>query len=240
MRISEAGRRSQLGKLESCQILTCVYGSRLCSVLKKSSRLGQWDGRRRSSRSEEPVLPQLVAAHACCGWRRAADRAGATLPGLCLGPAAALSASARSVRYDLRARVYFELVNQAQTERSATRPSIGCRPSSAATRRPASSPPASRRSSIATRPARCWCSAASRSPNAVRPCCEGEAELTRRAAAPPTTSAAAPPCSSSSACCRALVVLYVVRFQPSLAQSLPKIIGVCVPGADHAGARPVS
>jgi hypothetical protein len=27
---------------------------------KKPSRLGQWDGRRRSSRSEEPVLPHLL------------------------------------------------------------------------------------------------------------------------------------------------------------------------------------
>src|SRR6266851_261948 len=85
--------------------------------IKKPTRLGQWDGRRRSSRSDEPVLPRL--------WQRSVLlRLGAVL-------VTALSASflayywgpSQSYRvgeictHDLRARVYFEVVNQAQTDR---------------------------------------------------------------------------------------------------------------------------
>jgi putative nucleotidyltransferase with HDIG domain len=85
--------------------------------IKKSTRLGQWNGRRRSSRSDEPVLPRL--------WQRSVLlRLGAVL-------VTALTATflayywgpSQSYRvgeicmHDLRVRVYFELVNQAQTDR---------------------------------------------------------------------------------------------------------------------------
>src|ERR1700730_4303354 len=85
--------------------------------IKKPTRLGQWNGRRRSSRSEEPVLPRL--------WQRSVLlRLGAVL-------VTALTATflayywgpAQSFRvgeicmHDLRARVYFEITNQAQTDR---------------------------------------------------------------------------------------------------------------------------
>src|SRR5690349_10086770 len=82
---------------------------------KKPSRLGQWDGRRRSSRSDEPVLPHL--------WQRTVL--------LRLGAVLVTALSATSLAYnwgppqsfrvgeicphDLRARVYFEVVNETQT-----------------------------------------------------------------------------------------------------------------------------
>ena len=77
--------------------------------IKKQPRLGQWDGRRRSSRSDEPVLPRL--------WRRPALlRLGAVL-------AVAVTATLLAHRWappprfrvgqcpqhDLRARVHFEV-----------------------------------------------------------------------------------------------------------------------------------
>src|SRR5436305_10776663 len=84
---------------------------------KKPSRLGQWDGRRRSSRSDEPVLPHL--------WQRSVL--------LRLGAVLVTALSATSLAYnwgppqsfrvheicphDLRARVYFEVVNEIQTNR---------------------------------------------------------------------------------------------------------------------------
>jgi putative nucleotidyltransferase with HDIG domain len=85
--------------------------------IKKPTRLGQWDGRRRSSRSDEPVLPRL--------WRGSVLlRLGAVL-------VTALTATflayywgpSQSFRvgeictHDLRARVNFEIVNQAKTDR---------------------------------------------------------------------------------------------------------------------------
>src|SRR4051794_19966799 len=84
---------------------------------KRSARPIQWDGRRRSSWSDEPVLSRV--------WDRdALARLGAVL-------VTALSATFLAYNFgppqsyrvgekcghDLRARVYFEVVNQAQTER---------------------------------------------------------------------------------------------------------------------------
>src|SRR5947209_4840131 len=86
---------------------------------KKPSRIGQWDGRRRSSRCDAPVLPHL--------WQRSVLlRLGAVL-------VTALSVTflayywgggePQSFRegeicpHDLRARVYFEIVNESKTDR---------------------------------------------------------------------------------------------------------------------------
>src|SRR5437016_5145482 len=85
--------------------------------LKKQPRLGQWNGRRRSSRQDEPVLPHL--------WRRPVLLRLATV----LVTAAAVTGLIYScapllpyrvgevVPRDIRVRVYFEVVNQPQTER---------------------------------------------------------------------------------------------------------------------------
>src|SRR5262249_45213979 len=85
--------------------------------IKKPTRLGQWNGRRRSSRSDEPVLPRL--------WQRSVLlRLGAVLvTALTVTFLAYFWGPAQSFRvgeicmHDLRVRVEFKLTNQAQTER---------------------------------------------------------------------------------------------------------------------------
>src|SRR5436305_12864695 len=85
---------------------------------KKSMRLGQWDGRRRSSRSEEPVLPRL--------WQRSVllrlgvvflTALACTLLSYYWGPTQAYRVGQIS-RYDLRSRVYFQVANHTQTMRA--------------------------------------------------------------------------------------------------------------------------
>ncbi|HEY7310136.1 MAG TPA: HDIG domain-containing metalloprotein [Gemmataceae bacterium] len=84
---------------------------------KKPSRLSQWNGRRRSSRSDEPVLPQLFC-------RAVLLRLGAVLLTV-LGATylahdwgGLMSYRVGEVRpYDLRARVYFEVVDEEETAR---------------------------------------------------------------------------------------------------------------------------
>jgi putative nucleotidyltransferase with HDIG domain len=85
--------------------------------IKKSSRLGQWDGRRRSSRSDEPVFPRL--------WQRDVlmrlsvvllTTVAATLLAYYRGPAQTFRVG-ETFPHEIRARVDFEFVNQAQTDR---------------------------------------------------------------------------------------------------------------------------
>src|SRR6059058_270004 len=86
--------------------------------VKKPSRLGQWNGRRRSSRSNEPVLPRL--------WQRPVllrlglvlvTALSVTLLAYLWGPP--FPYRVREIHpSDLRVRVDFELVNQPQTERA--------------------------------------------------------------------------------------------------------------------------
>ena len=190
------------------------------SSSKKPSRLGQWDGRRRSSRSEEPLLPQLCAAPSCSG---SAVRAGhgpvRDAAGLVLGRRRCLPR-----RRDLPATT----CGRASTSRSSTR----CRPTAAATRPSKQLPPSSaatrraarpcarpcRPSSTATRPAPCWSSAASRSPTRSTP--SAKTETTAFLASQRRADHIAPrrrPVPRLHACWSSLVVLYVVRFQHSLA-----------------------
>src|SRR4051812_36004066 len=84
---------------------------------KKLSRIGQWDGRRRSSRSDGPALSQVCS-------RNTLLRLGAVLvTALTATYLAYHGGPPQSFRvgekcpHDLRARVYFELVNHPQTER---------------------------------------------------------------------------------------------------------------------------
>ena len=83
----------------------------------KKSRIGQWDGRRRSSRSDEPVLPHL--------WQRPVllRLAAVLLTALFMtvvayhwGPSQSFRVGQSSM-HDLRSRVYFEVVNYVETER---------------------------------------------------------------------------------------------------------------------------
>jgi putative nucleotidyltransferase with HDIG domain len=84
---------------------------------KKSSRIGHWNGRRRSSRSDEPVLPRLW--HGSVLVRLVAIVAtvlGSTLLGTiwAAGPTYRVG---QVYPHDLRARVYFEAINPTQTLR---------------------------------------------------------------------------------------------------------------------------
>ncbi len=88
------------------------------SPSKKNPRLSQWDGRRRSSRSEEPVLGHV--------WqKRVMVRLGVVLA-FAVAVTYLAYAWAPPVSYrvgeilsdDLRVRVYFELINQPQTDRA--------------------------------------------------------------------------------------------------------------------------
>jgi putative nucleotidyltransferase with HDIG domain len=84
--------------------------------IKKHARLLQWNGRRRSSRTEEPVLPRL--------WERPvlqrlamvlAATSAVTLLVFAWGPPFAYRVG-EVYPSDLRVRVNFELINQPQTE----------------------------------------------------------------------------------------------------------------------------
>jgi putative nucleotidyltransferase with HDIG domain len=86
--------------------------------IKKSARLVQWNGRRRSSRSDDPVLQNL--------WQRSVlVRLGAvlftaltaTLVAYFWGPPQSFRVG-EICPHDLRTRVYFEMVNQTQTLRN--------------------------------------------------------------------------------------------------------------------------
>jgi putative nucleotidyltransferase with HDIG domain len=86
------------------------------TVNRKLSRLGQWDGRRRSSRSDEPVLSRI--------WRGAVLLRLATVMGTMIVITLLAYRLGPPVPYrlgevyptDLRVRTYFEVVNRPQTE----------------------------------------------------------------------------------------------------------------------------
>jgi putative nucleotidyltransferase with HDIG domain len=85
---------------------------------KKQSRLGQWDGRRRSSRCDEPMLPRL--------WRRPVlVRLAPVLLAVALVTLLAYSGGpvipyrvGQVYPCDLRVRADFELVNETQTQKA--------------------------------------------------------------------------------------------------------------------------
>ncbi len=85
---------------------------------KKSPRIGQWNGRRRSSRSEEPLLPQL---NRCGALLRLgcvlATALGATLLAFVWGTPQPYRVGEISA-HDLTARVSFEVVNEIETEQA--------------------------------------------------------------------------------------------------------------------------
>src|SRR5271165_7006374 len=88
------------------------------SPQKKPTRIGQWNGRRRSSRSEEPLLTQLnrrrVLLRLGCVLITAL---GATLLAICWGTPQPHRIG-EICPHDLRARVTFDIVNQVMTEQA--------------------------------------------------------------------------------------------------------------------------
>jgi putative nucleotidyltransferase with HDIG domain len=86
--------------------------------IKKSSRLGQWNGRRRSSRSEEPVLPHLWQMPVLLRLSTVlATLAAVTFLAYWWGPPLPYRIG-EVYPNDLRVRADFEVVNEAQTERA--------------------------------------------------------------------------------------------------------------------------
>jgi putative nucleotidyltransferase with HDIG domain len=195
---------------------------------KKPSRLGQWDGRRRSSRSDDPVLPNL--------WRRdVLLRLGAVLVSALIaasvaytwGPAQCWRCGEISP-HDLRARVYFELVNPAQTVRKQDQAVERLSPE----RR--SDPAECERARLRVPPV------IDRFPGGTLLVQRGQpitdqqrtllraetrAFLTNQGPADHIRRGAA--LGLVFSLLALLVVIYVGRFQQGLAQSLPKITGVC-------------
>jgi putative nucleotidyltransferase with HDIG domain len=196
--------------------------------IKKPTRLGQWNGRRRSSRSDEPVLPRL--------WQRSVLlRLGAVLvTALTVTFLAYYWGPSQSFRvgeictHDLRARVYFELVNQAQTDR---------RRDEAVDRLPAdkrSDPAACEEARQAVPPV------IERYPTGTllvqrgQPITEPQENLLEEETRafldsrnPWEQFARGVALFLVLSLLAIIVVLYVVRFQQSLAHSLWKIMGVC-------------
>jgi putative nucleotidyltransferase with HDIG domain len=85
--------------------------------IKKSSRLGQWDGRRRSSRSDVPVWSHLLCRTVLLrlGVVLLTAVAATYLAHHWGGPQSFRTGEVRG--FDLRARVYFEMVDQDLTDR---------------------------------------------------------------------------------------------------------------------------
>ncbi len=192
--------------------------------LKKPSRLSQWNGRRRSSRHDGPVLPLLL--------RRPVLLRLATVLVTAAAVTALIYACGPLLPYrigevyprDLRVRVYFEVVNQPQTEkkREEVAEQSGADPVVREAIRQ-SVPPVvdqypvgltlvhrgqeitGRHLALLAQEHRAYLKSLSR------------ADHTRRGVA----------LFLVISLLAALVVLYVVRFQPGLAESWPKIAGVC-------------
>jgi putative nucleotidyltransferase with HDIG domain len=197
--------------------------------IKKTARLGQWNGRRHSSRIEAPMLPQM--------WCRAVI----VRLGMVLVTAAVVTVMVYAwgppLPYrigevypsDLRVRVNFEIVNQPQTD---------WRREEAVDSLPApdgGDPVAREEARRAVRPV------VERYPQGMPLVRRGqpirERDLTvleeehrayLRSLKPADRIRRGVALFLVISLLAAVLVIYVVRFQPSMAQSLPKIIGVCV------------
>jgi cyclic-di-AMP phosphodiesterase PgpH len=195
--------------------------------LKKSGRLGQWDGRRRSSRSDEPVLPRLLRRDALLRMAAVLFTAlGATFLAFNWGPPQSFRVGEKSP-HDLRARVAFEHLNQAETDRLRDEAVGKLAPDD--------------RTEEKCEEVR------SKIPPVKKPYASGSLLVPRGQAITEShlvllqeeTDAFLDSLGPADYLRRGatlflllsllamLVVLYVVRFQQGLAQSLPKVVGVC-------------
>jgi putative nucleotidyltransferase with HDIG domain len=195
--------------------------------VKKPSRLGQWTGRRRSSRSEGPVLPHL--------WRRTVllrlavvlvTALAAASFGYCFGPTQSFR-TGEVFGYEIRSRVEFSVVNQALTDRKRDeaveylppehRSDMECQAVRNAVRPEMDRYPAGALLVPRGQPITEAQLLLLREENQTFLLSRSLADHARRGAA----------LFLVLTLLSVLVVLYVVRFQPGLAQSLPKIVGVC-------------
>jgi putative nucleotidyltransferase with HDIG domain len=195
---------------------------------KKQSRLGQWNGRRRSSRSEEPVLHHLGKKQVLVRMTAVLlTTVAATLLAYFWGQPLPFRVGETCPR-DLRARVSFQVVNQPQTDLAREKAVERLRqenadtPDAIATARgsvlpvmetyPAGTPLVKQGQTINSQQ---W-ALLEEEHRAFRHSLVREDHLRRGTALFLIMGLLA-----------ALVVLYVIRFQHALAESLPKITGVC-------------
>src|SRR6266446_5835835 len=88
------------------------------TLKKQSARLGQWNGRRWSSRGGQPVLPRLVRGPVLLRLITVlATMIVVTVLAYWWGPPLPYR-QGEVYPTDLRVRAYFEVVNQPQTERA--------------------------------------------------------------------------------------------------------------------------
>jgi putative nucleotidyltransferase with HDIG domain len=191
--------------------------------MKKQPRLGQWDGRRRSSRSEEPFLPQM--------WRRPVLLRLATVLVTTVlvtllvyhwGPPLPYRVG-MIYPWDLRVRADFQLVNQAQTERA--REEAGSALADPVQREIArrAVPP-----TVENYPRGMLLLEAGRPvPERLLNVLREEYQAYRRSLKRSDHVRRGIGLFLVFALLAGLVVLYVVRFQTGLAQSLPTIAGIC-------------
>ncbi len=217
-------------KDESCFILhpsSFILAIDMFAPQKKSTRIGQWNGRRRSSRSEEPLLTQLnrrsVLLRLGCVLITAL---GATLLAVAWG-APQPHRVGEICPHDLRARVSFEIVNQVKTEQKRNEAVQQLPPEErteerVAEVREAVEPvidPYPRDSLLVQRG-----QPVTEAQFALLEV-ESDAYLNSRATTDQIARGVA--LFLLLTLLSMLVVIYVVRFQHSLARSLPKVVGVC-------------
>ncbi len=195
---------------------------------KKPTRLGQWDGRRRSSRSDDPVLSHLMC-------RSVLLRLGAvlvtalTVTYLAYNWGGSQTLRVGEVRsFDLRARVYFDQVDQEATARNQDEAEERLSPeerrdSAACARARAGVAPVLKRYPPGTlivprnEPVT----------EAHLPILQAEARAFLHSHTRADRIGRGTSLFLTFTLLAMLVVLYVVRFQQGLARSLPKIAGVC-------------
>jgi len=196
--------------------------------IKKKSRLGQWNGRRRSSRCDDPVLPDLGQRHV---WLRLSavltTTIAATLFAFLWGQPLPYRVGEASPR-DLHARVNFEVINQPQTDLARDKAVEKLRQENCddpaayeEARRgvtpvmetyPRGTPLVQRGEKIT---AQQWALLEE----------EHQAYRDQQTAGDKLRQGSA--LFLIMSLLAALVFLYVIRFQHALAESLPKIVGVC-------------
>ncbi len=195
---------------------------------KKPSRLIQWDGRRRSSRSDEPVLISLRR-------RSVLLRLGAvlltalfaSLLAFSCGPAPAWRIG-ETFSYDFRVRTYFEVVNQAETDSARERAAAELPPERA------NDPQAYEAARAAVPPVMDRYLPGTVLVQRGQPITEQQFSLLHEESRAYSNSRSTLDHARRGlalflvmSLLAILVVQYVVRFQHGLAESLPKVVGVC-------------
>jgi hypothetical protein len=191
---------------------------------KPQPRLSHWNGRRHSSRRDDPVLPHLCRRTVLLRLMPVLITAAAvTLMIYSFGPLQAYRVGEISQR-DLRVRVYFEVVNQPLTEqkREQAVEQAGGDPQVREAVRQAI-PPVVDPYPVGLPLVRHGQPITERQLNLLQE--EHRAYL--RSLSPADHARRAAALFLTFSLLAALVVLYVVRFQPALAQSGTKIVAIC-------------